>query len=249
MDELERPELVIPKDILAKVGIGLVAVGLTAVAAKFLWDKFGKKDTYETVDISEGPDIFEGKTFYINGQELTGIMDKNLVPKEDADIRKIALNSDKPALEQFAYDKIAAAYGEKIVQEKFGVPFDLKEEPEGEEETVDISDEEDAGAGNGRFEYGNNLEKPEEFETFVGTYFVVSDILAGFNDDLFDVNAKDYIGEEGENTLRQMKRRNDTAYYVIDRDREIFYEILINRLDTYEDGYLEWIQAGRRKGM
>lgn len=246
MDELERPEVVIPKDILTKCVLGIVAVGLTAVAAKFLWDKFGKKATDETVDIPGGPDVLEGKTVYFNGQERTGIMDKNLVPKEDTDIHKIALNTDKPALEQLAYDKIAAAYGEKIVQERFGVPFDLKEEPEEEEESVDIP-EEDVGADNGRFEYGNNLAKPEEYETRVGTYFVVSDILAGFNDDLFDVNAKDYIGEEGENTLHQMKRRNDPAYYVIDRDREIFYEILINRLDTYEDGYLEWIRAGHRR--
>lgn len=245
MDELERPELVIPKDILVKVGIGIVAVGLTAVAAKFLWDKFGKKATDETVDIPEGHYIFDGKTVYINGQELTGILDKNLVSKEDADIRKIALNGEKPALEQLAYDKIAAAYGEKIVQERFGVPFDLKEEPEEKEESVDIP-EEDVGADNGRFEYGNNLAKPEGYETRVGTYFTVSGILAGFNDDLFDVVIKDYIGEEGDKILGQMKQRNDTAYYVVDRDREIWYEILINRLDTYEDGYLEWIQAGRR---
>lgn len=245
MDELERPEVVIPKDILVKVGIGIVAVGLTAMAAKFLWDKFGKKATYvEETDIYDGPSIVEGKMAYVNGKELTGFLEK------ESDARKVALSADKPPLEKLAYDKIAASYGDLSEQEKFGVPF--AEEMQDEEKDDIVVEEnlpEDVGEDNGRFEHGPNIAKPEGYETNVGTYFTTDDILAGFNDDLFDVNSEDYIGVDATRILKDMKRRSDNAYYVLDRDRKIWYEILINRLDTYDDGYLEWVQSNRRKGL
>jgi hypothetical protein len=241
MDELERPELVIPKDILVKVGIGAVCIGLAVVVGKLLYDKFGKEDTDESVDILDGPDVLEGKTVYIGGQKLTGIMPK---PEND-ETHKVVMGLGKPPLEKMAYEKIAAAYMEEQPgQERFGVPFEEKEEE------VEMEPEEkpaDDGIDNGRFDHGPGVKKPEGYETRVGTYFVVDGILAGFNDDLFDVNAPDYIGEEATAVLSDMNRRSDSAYYVVDRDRELWYEILINRLDSYEEGYIEWINDGRRK--
>lgn len=207
-------------------GIAVGAVAAAGIAA-FAIVKAVKRSKHDSLDQVSGEDILEGREFY---------------PSEGTS-KIVPMDERKPSLEKLAYDKIAASYGEKVVQERFGVPFAEEGTDDDDEEDApeEAPEEEDVGVDNGRFEHGPALDKPEGFEVKVGTYFTTDGVLAGFNEDLFDVKPEDFVGIEAAEVLKDMKSRPDTAYYVIDRDRELFYEILVNRLDTYEDGYSEWV--------
>ena len=210
---------------IAGIAVGAVAAAGIAAFAIVKAVKRNRPDSLDDLEFDHvsAEDILEDGKFY-PGEGTSKI---------------VLIDEQKPSLEKLAYDKIAASYGEKLVQERFGVPFDIDWKED--EEELDIPEEEDVGVDNGRFDHGPALDKPDGFELKVGTYFTTDDVLAGFDEDLFDVKASDYIGEEAASVLHDMKMRADKAYYVIDRDRRIFYEIVINRIDTYDDGYAEWV--------